>query len=277
MAARRGVTYPAGADRKLLKTAHARTIKELEKRFAAAHKTFLRNSGLKARAIDKSMALLNVDRDQVKRAVGKQFASNFADARKTGRPPKRPLLRGHNPARYAPYDFSWSGRNCGGIAICKTYGPNASDGEVGLDLGIIEEGGAAGGAYVGDWFFSQTEDTWNVSVQANVWGIGLVEAAFGYASAYAGLQLFVREDPSGETFVITTDIYNKSADGFGFDWTNVDAYYSAQLDVPVRANTWYEVWGGAVQHAYAGGVAAGAVTNFDMFIAPIVASGIVIF
>jgi hypothetical protein len=116
-----------------------------------------------------------------------------------------------------------------------------------------------------------------VSVQANVWGIGLVEAAFGYASAYAGLQLFVREVSTGETFVITTDKYNKSADGFGFDRTNVDAYYSAHLDVPVRANTWYQVWGGAVQHAYAGGVVAGAVTNFDMFIAPIVASGIVIF
>ncbi|MFY9952488.1 hypothetical protein [Bradyrhizobium sp.] len=277
MATRRGVRYPAGADRKLLKTAHARTIKELETRFAAAHKTFLRDSEHKARALDKSMALLNVDRDQVKRAVGKQFASNFAYVRKTRRPPKRPLLRGHNPTRYAPYDFSWSGKNCGGIAICSTYGPNATNGEVGLDLGIYEAGGAAGGAYVGDWFFSQSEDTWSVSVQASVWGRALIEAAFGYASAYAGLQLFVREDSTDETFVITTDIYNNSADGFGFDLTNVDAYYSAQLYIPVHANTWYEVWGGAVQHAYAGGAIAGAACNFDMFIAPIVASGVVIF
>jgi hypothetical protein len=218
----------------------------------------------------------DVDRDQVKRAVGKQFASNFAYVRKTGRPPKRRPLRGHNPARYAPYDFSWSGRNCGGIAICSTRGPNQATGEVGLDLGTIEAGGAAGGAYVGDWFFSQSEDIWSVSVQASVWGIGLVEAAFGYANAYAGLQLFVRDDSTDETFVQTSDIYNKSADGFGFDWTNVDAYYSAGTVIAVHANTWYEVWGGAVQHAYAGGVAAGAVTNFDMFIGPIYASGTVI-
>jgi len=275
MAGRRGVRYPAGADRKLLKSAHARTIKELETRFAAAHKTFLRGSELKARTIDKSMALLDVDRDQVKRAVEKQFASNFAFVRKSRRPPKRPL-RGHNPARYAPYDFSWSGKNCGGIAICSTYGPNQATGSVGHDLGTIEAGEAAGGAYVGDWFFSQSEDIWSVSVQARVWGIGLVEAAFGYANAYAGLQLFVRDDSTDETFVQTSDIYNNSADGFGFDFTNVDAYYSAQLYIPVHANTWYEVWGGAVQHAYAGGAVAGAASNFDIFIGPISAGGIVI-
>ena len=57
MAARGAVRYPAGADRKLLKSAHARTIKELETRFAATHKTFLRHSELKARTLDKSMAL----------------------------------------------------------------------------------------------------------------------------------------------------------------------------------------------------------------------------
>jgi hypothetical protein len=157
MVARGAVRYPAGADRKLLKSAHARTIKELETRFAATHKTFLRHSELKARTLDKSMALLDVDRDQVKRAVGKQFASNFAYVRKTRRPPKRPL-RGHNPARTAPYDFSWSGKNCGGIDICRTYGPNQATGEVGLDFHIIEAGGASGGAYVGD-FFSRRRKT----------------------------------------------------------------------------------------------------------------------
>ena len=115
-----------------------------------------------------------------------------------------------------------------------------------------------------------------MSVQASVWGVGLVEAAFGYANAYAGLQLFVRGDSTKETFVQTTDIYNKSADGFGFDWTNVDAYYSAGTVIAVHANTWYEVWGGAVQHARAGGLAADAVTNFDMYIGPISASPTII-
>jgi hypothetical protein len=280
MAARGAVRYPAGADRKLLKSAHARTIKELETRFAATHKTFLRHSELTARTLDKSMALLDVDRDQVKRAVGKQFASNFAYVRKTRPPPKRPV-RGHNPARYAPYDFSWSGKNCGGIAICSTYGPNQATGEVGLDFHLIEAGegkGASGGAYVGDWFFSPSEDTWGMWVAANVWGRAAVGAAFGYANAYAGLQVFVRDDSTDETFVATSDIYNNSVHGFGFDIKNVDdLYVTAGLSIPVHANTWYEVWGGAVQHAYASGAVAGATSRFDMFIGPIFAGEIVIF
>jgi hypothetical protein len=57
-------------------------------------------------------------------------------------------------------------------------------------------GGGASGAYVGDWFYSQSEDTWSVSAQANVWGIGYVGAPFSYASAYAGLQLW-RTRPIG--------------------------------------------------------------------------------
>jgi hypothetical protein len=115
-----------------------------------------------------------------------------------------------------------------------------------------------------------------VGVQANVWGIAYIAAAFGYANAYAGLQLFVRDDSTDETFVQTTDIYNKSADGFGFDVTHVDANYTAGTVIAVHANTWYEVWGGAVQHARAGGLAADAVTNFDMYIGPISASPTII-
>ena len=114
-------------------------------------------------------------------------------------------------------------------------------------------------------------------VGANVWGRAAVGAAFGYANAYAGLQVFVRDDSTDETFVTTSDIYNNSAYGFGFDITNVNSYYTAGLSIPVHANTWYEVWGGAVQHAYAAGVVAGAASNFDIFIGPIFAGEIVIF
>ncbi len=110
------------------------------------------------------------------------------------------------------------------------------------------------------------------------WGAGYVASAFGYASAYAGLQLFVRDHSTGDVYVTTTDIYNKSADGFGFDITRFDGnLISALYYVPVHANSWYEVWGGAVQHAYAGGIVADAVSNFDMYVSPIAASGIIIF
>jgi len=240
MAAHKGVRYPEGADRKLLESAHTRSIKELERRFAAANETFRRNSERKASALGSSLALLGVDRKRVQKAVGKQFASNLEYVRRTRFSPKPPV-RGHNPARYAPYDFKWSGKNCGGIEVCKIFGPSTSDGHVGADLLSIVAGGGASGAYVGDWFYSQSEDTWSVSAQANVWGIGYVGAAFSYASAYAGLQLFVRDDSTGDVYVTTTDVYNDSADGFGFNITPIEGNLDSRVPFRVRAEN---DWGG---------------------------------
>lgn len=270
------VKYPQGADRKLLESGHARSLEEHKRRFEAGHETFLHESKLKANALNSSLELLGVDRNQVKASVGDHYAAGREYVRGVKLSPKRPPSE-HNPVRYPPYDFSWSGMNCGGIDLCKLYGPNAASGEIGADMGIIEAGGASSGAYVGDWFYSQSNETWSVSVQAYVWGIGYVASAFGYAAAYAGLQLFVRNHSTGDVFVTTTDIYNKSADGFGFDITRTNGkLVSALYYVPAQANTWYEIWGGAVQHAYAGGVVADAVTNFDMYVSPIAASGLII-
>jgi hypothetical protein len=272
-----GIKYPEGADRKVLESGHARAIEEHERRFAAAHDSFLRNSEHKASALNASLALLGFSREQVESAVTEQYAASRDYVRSIRLSPKPPPS-GHNPVRYAPYDFSWSGQNCGGIDLCKLYGPDASSGEIGADLFTSTAGGASSGAYVGDWFYSQSEDTWSVSVQAYVWGAGYVASAFGYAAAYAGLQLFVRDHSTGDVYVTTTDIYNKSADGFGFDITQFDGTVISALSyIPVHANSWYEVWGGAVQHAYAGGIVADAVSNFDMYVSPIAASGIVIF
>lgn len=276
MAEHEDVSYPQGADKRSLETGHARSIEEHEARFAAAHHRFLRESELKGHALKASLEVLNPDRKHIEATVGEEYAAGRDYVRRLKLSPKPPTPR-HNPVRYPPYDFSWSGINCGGIDACKLYGPNKSSGEIGADLFTSTAGGASSGAYVGDWFYSQSEDTWSVSLQAYVWGAGYVASAFGYAAAYAGLQLFVRDHSTGDVYVTTTDVYNKSADGFGFDITRFDGnLVSALYYVPVHANSWYEVWGGAVQHAYAGGVVADAVTNFDMYISPIAASGIII-
>jgi hypothetical protein len=271
------VKYPQGADRRALESGHARTIEEHERLFAAAHDKFLRHSEHKAGALNVSLGLLGVSPEQVEGAAAEQYAAGRDYVRGIHLAPEPPPS-GHNPVRYAPYDFSWSGINCGGINACKTYGPDRVTGEIGADLFSSTAGGGSSGVYVGDWFYSQSEDTWSVSVQAYVWGVGYVASAFGYAAAYAGLQLFVRDHSNGNTYTTTTDIYNKSADGFGFDITEFDSTTVSVLSyIPVHANTWYEVWGGAVQHAYAGGIVADAVSNFDMYVSPIAASGIVIF
>jgi hypothetical protein len=236
----------------------------------------LRDSEYKASALNASLGLLGFSREQVGRAVAEQYAASRDYVRGIELSPKPPPS-GHNPVRYPPYDFSWAGLNCGGIDACKLYGPDRASGEVGADLFTSTAGGASSGAYVGDWFYSQSEDTWSVSVQAYVWGAGYVASAFGYAAAYAGLQLFVRDDSTGDTYATTTDIYNKSADGFGFDITRFNGNTISALSyIQVHANRWYEVWGGAVQHAYAGGIVADAVSNFDMYVSPIAAEGIII-
>jgi hypothetical protein len=272
-----GVKYPEGADRRVLESGHARAIEEHERRFAAAHDEFLRDSEHKASALNASFELLGFSRERFESAVAEQYAASRDYVRGIRLSPEPPPS-GHNPVRYPPYDFSWSGLNCGGIDLCKLYGPDAASGEIGADLFTSTAGGASSGAYVGDWFYSQSEDTWSVSVQAYVWGAGYVASAFGYAAAYAGLQLFVRDHSTGDVYVTTTDIYNKSADGFGFDITRSNGNVISALSyIPVHANSWYEVWGGAVQHAYAGGIVADAVSNFDMYVSPIAAGGFVIF
>jgi hypothetical protein len=61
------------------------------------------------------------------------------------------------------------------------------------------------------------------------------------ASAYAGLQLFVRDDSTGDVYVTTTDVYNDSADGFGFNITPIEGNLDSRVPFRVRAEN---DWGG---------------------------------
>ena len=69
------------------------------------------------------------------------------------------------------------------------------------------------------------------------------------------------------------------AEGTGKYWSSAtqDHGISALSYIPVHANSWYEVWAGAVQHAYAGGPIASATTNFNFYISNMVATPVVIF
>ena len=268
--------YPPGADRSALEAGHARTIEELERRFTAASEDSQRDWELKARTLEASLTLLGGGPPQADEAVAAQFAA-ARDYVRGIRPTRSRPPAGHNPARYPPYDFSWTGVSNGGIGTLSIYGPDKSSGEIGADLWSSTAGAGSTGVYVGDWFYSQSEDTWSVLVQASISGVGAVGAAFGYAEAYAGLELFVRDHGSGATYSAVTDVYNKSADGFGFDVTRFNKYVATVTSVPVHANTWYEVWAGAVQNVYAAGLVADAVSNYAMWVSPIAAGPLVIF
>src|SRR5215216_1783520 len=70
--------------------------------------------------------------------------------RRSGRPP---VIRGHNPVRYAPFDFQWDALNAGGIGASHLYGTNANTGNVGADLRAIVGYGASAASAVGFWYY----------------------------------------------------------------------------------------------------------------------------
>jgi hypothetical protein len=179
-------------------------------------------------------------------------------------------FKAHNPVRYAPFDMPWSSASWGGISLGFLRGPNVRTGEIGADMAIFNGGGASSVASVGFWYYAQQAGTLYITSQALVWGRGYVfSALFGYASAYAGLRVYVeRYSADFTTFSARTDIYTRGGvlefDIRSFDWVT----RSVSIAIPLRANTWYAIWTDAVQSAYAGGI-ADAVSNFDMYAGPV--------
>lgn len=276
-----GVNYPDGADRGILEAGHARTLEEFDRRFAAQRDEFRNNSEHKANVLNPALEALGLSREQIEHKFTDQSAAAIRDhARNIQLSPEMPPT-GHNPVRYPPYDFQWSGTHHFNIAGDGLIGPDRATGKVGAKLIATTTplGGAATTVvYVGDWFYSQSETTWNVAVQAHVTGVGHVWGAGGFSSAYAGLRLFVRDHSTGKVWEKHTDIYNNSVDLFGYDLTEFHGdIVSAAAYIPVHANTWYEVWGGAVQKAWAAGMLADAFSWFIMYVSPVYASEPVLF
>jgi hypothetical protein len=235
-----GVNYPDGADRGILESGHARTLEELDRRFAAQRDEFRSNSEQKANVLNGALDALGLSREQIERAFTDRAAAIRDQIRSIQLSPEIPPS-GHNPARYPPYDFHWSGTDHFLAAGDGYIGPDRATGKVGAKL-IASTTPLAGAittdVYVGDWFYSQSETTWNVAVQAHVTGVGHVRAAGGLSSAYAGLRLFVRDHSTGKVWETHTDIYSNSVDYFfGYDRTDfhgkiVSAAEVADLDVP---------------------------------------------
>ncbi len=261
--------YPEHADLEFLRRLHRKSTQEREKRFRAQYEAFMRDSKMKEQALIPLIKQFGVNREVVERTYAgkRKEMQRLLTSTKPG--PVKPLTT-HNPVRYAPFDMPWSSANWGGITVGYLRGPNITTGEIGADMGIFNGGGASSVVSVGFWYYALQAATLYITTQALVWGRGYVFAGlFGYASAYAGLRVYVeRYSPDFTTFSATTDIYNNwgilEFDIRYFDWVT----RTASIAVPLRANTWYAIWTDAVQNAYAGGI-ADSVSNFDMYVGPV--------
>jgi hypothetical protein len=262
------VVFPPYSDVKFLKSLHKKATQEREKKAREDHQAFLRDSRMKERAMAPLVKQLGLSRDDMERTFDEERKQQQALAK--AKPPPPPVITGHNPVRFAPFDMPWSYASWGGISVAFLRGPNAASGEIGADMGIFNGGGASTVASVGFWYYGQQEGTLYITTQALVWGRAYIFAGlFGYASAYAGLRVYVeRYSADFTTFSGTTDIYNNAGfftlDIRSFDWVT----RTASVVIPVRANTWYAIWTDAVQSAYAGGL-ADSVSNFDMYVGPV--------
>jgi hypothetical protein len=262
--------YPGGLDPQWLKELQERGKADLAGRFKSEHQEFLDNAKLKEQSLSPVIESLGVEREQVEQASSGWREAMRNRVRQLKPTPFKPL-KGHNPSRYAPFDAQWSAINCGGINACTLYGPDAETGQIGADLASFNAGGAASGSAVGFWYFAEQEGNLSATAFASVWGVGYVYSAlFGYASAYAGLRIYIYEytDAGVNTYSATTDIYNQSGvltvDVGQFNWVT----RSVGLVIPQHLNTWYFIWVDAVQSAYAGGI-ADSVSNFEMYVGPV--------
>jgi|SRR5579883_78504 hypothetical protein len=262
---------PEGVNLEYLNNLQKRGDAAREKEAKAAHQDMLQRAYMHQQGLSSAIEQLGVDEQRIKEAVDAKRTS-LQQQMNQRKPPSFTPRKGHNSARYAPFDFQWDSINCGGITSCSLYGPDAELGLIGADLASYNAGGGASNSGVGFWYNASAEGTMFVDVQAYVWGVGYVYSAlFGYAQAYAGLRVYVEEYSGGNlanVYQATTDIYNDSGvvvvDVTDFNWE----IKNVTISVPVQANTWYAIWGTAVQNAYAGGI-ADAVSNFEMYIGPI--------
>jgi hypothetical protein len=211
---------------------------------------------------------LDIDELALEKAVAGVRSANRRRFR-SERPGRVNPLKGTNPTRYAPFDFTWRHQSGGGINITRRYGPNAASGETGHSIGIFNGGSVSTQSAVGFWFFATANGTLHVTVNARVWGRAYAFAALlGYASAYAGLRVYVQPYNPFQTYQATTQIYrNNGIAEFDVRSWNYESR-NVSISVPARRNTWYAIWGAAVQSAGAGGL-ADAVSNFQMLMGPV--------
>lgn len=260
---------PDSADRDLLRRFRRASVKQLEREFRNEQREYLRAQRLNHQAANAMVAPLQINRTEAKASLS-EFEKSLERSRKHKRRAKVAIMRGHNPARYAPFDFQWDVLSTGGIGSSKLYGTSAATGRVGADLrAAVGYGGSAASA-VGLWYYAQQSGTLFASAQAFISGTGRAFAFLGYAHASVYLRVYVQRWRPATSIYASTEIFDRSAYGVGGDnsyWDN--ELKSVSISTHTEAGNWYAIWGGLWQSAYAGGI-SGAISDAEGFVGPLV-------
>jgi hypothetical protein len=259
------VTYPEGADQALLKRFAKKAMLVREKCFKRSHDALLRRAKAFAKRVD-----LNED---VTKAIADQ--RRLVEKLRREKPPKFVPLKGHNPARYAPFEWSSSFIDCGvprpGDA-CELRGPDPTTGEIGATLykrARLSDFSDASSAIssVGFWYYPSASGTLSVTAQAYI--SGLAHALYG--ETYAGLAVSVEAGfPSMQCPLQSiTDIFRSTVT----PWEDLNLFFgylptwegrTVSIVTPVQRYHWYLITVSALQH-----VISWASSDFDMYVGPI--------
>jgi hypothetical protein len=261
------ITFPEGANQSLLRQRSKKALAERERRHKQAHQSLLHRVKLLA----KHQPGLN--RKDVKNALAEQRRLLQRLYPREEPPPFKPL-KGHNPARFVPFDMAWSSLEPAGSGTL--VGPDTATGLIGAHLELEEGGAVSAISSVGFWHFAPIAATLYITVQASVTGRAWTLSG----ETYAGLQVYVEEySPDLPVFAAKTDLFRSSVSAaggiIGEDFPVVVLVRSASgfeswtsrtvsIAVPLRPDTWYAIWADAVH--YVGGI---GVSDFDMVAGPI--------
>jgi hypothetical protein len=263
------ITYPQGADRELLESFRQRASDERRRRFREEHEQFLSNAQRREQGLRALVDLLPLNPDEVEEAIAEQRDAAHDLARRAEPPPVEPPS-GHNPARYAPYDGTWSAIAHDGVVAPPTlYGPSATGGLISASMGTVIAGSSTAITSVGFWHYAQHDAVLHVSASAQTWAFFLTYAfLYGAVDNYAALRLYIEEHAENlNIYQAITGIYS----GKGileFDPDEINEYVNVALALPVRANTWYSIWVDAKQACRAVGY-AGASSDCRPIVGPV--------
>lgn len=266
------MTFPRAADKKLLTGLANRSFENLMKEFERKQRELQRASRTRKEMIVSSQAILGLKKPAIAELSSKakaRYESALAQRPKAGalRPIARASTYGAGGINYPPYSFPWNGGiSCGGLSTCSQYGPNASSGQIGADLGGTVATSASSWDGIALWYYSQANAPMVISTQAAVYGQGYANAdIYGYVYAYGDLELLVY-DGSGNQVAGTVNVIYDQSGSFIYNNTYFNGnMYTANVSVQLAANQWYIVYVGSYDYVDLA-AAAGAQVNLDIFV-----------
>jgi hypothetical protein len=257
---------PTNMDHKKLVGLQRRFVTESNARLKKRRKAYFDHCSILEKAAIATGKSLSIDPkplEQILRRSHKALQS-VAGGREKFRP-----LTGHNPVRYAPFDWPYDSVIGGGVSGLSLYGTSALNGHAGANMGGVIGGHESAVTGVGFFYYAQQSGNLFVDAQVNFTGKGEVQAVFGYANASAIVTVDVAQYDPWQFWTATNEIYNRSAYVVEFDYRDWDwTTKGTSLIVPIRAGGLYAIACNLHQDIYIGGLYALAVSNFEAYLGP---------